>query len=76
MTTEKVPPEYLHPSENPCPICGSSDFSWGLPIAGRNAPGEYIYLRPKGKTWEDGDIVLEVRLCERCNNVQFFKVDS
>jgi hypothetical protein len=76
MSESSEPRRYLNSKDNPCPVCGSEDFSWGMPIAGKEAPGEFTYFRPDGSTWEDGDIPLCSRLCNRCGNVLFFIIDS
>lgn len=76
MIESSGPRRNLDPKENPCPVCGSQDFSWGEPRAGREAPGEFVYYRPDGSTWEDGDFPLYSRLCNRCGNVLFFVNDK
>ena len=58
--------------KNPCPICGKTDYSWGSAITSNDPPDHYLYFRPQGTTYEDGDLVLYARKCNRCGNVQFF----
>jgi hypothetical protein len=76
MSKSSAPRRSLDSKENPCPVCGSEDFRWGLPIAGKEAPGEFTYFRSGGTTWEDGDIPLQARLCNQCGNVLIFIIDS
>jgi hypothetical protein len=61
--TENTEPQYPTLSEKPCLICGNADFTWGIPLAGSNETNTYIYFRPSGSKWEDGDIPLAARLC-------------
>ena len=62
----------LNPRENPCPICGHTDYSWGNAITTNNAPDQSLFFRPYGTTREDGDLPLYARKCDWCGNVQFF----
>jgi ribosomal protein S27AE len=64
--------------ENPCPVCGSTDFTWGMPIASPSV-GEltrvFIYFTFKTEERQDGEIPLETRCCNQCGNVLFFTID-
>jgi hypothetical protein len=69
--------EKLNPRERPCPICNNSDSSWGQPLVGllRLDKKSSVYFRPHGSVAEDGDMVMFVRRCNVCYNVQFFTID-
>jgi hypothetical protein len=58
--------------ENPCPICGHTDYSWGQAITSNDLPDQFLYFRPYPTTREDGDMGLYARMCDWCKNVQFF----
>ena len=73
---DETKPKNLNPKDNPCDVCGNSSFEWGKPIAGKAEPGEPIYFRPDGSSWEDGDIPLYVRECKICGNIKLFTVES
>ena len=75
MNDESSKKQRYLPGEQPCVVCGKSEFEWGLLIAGKNKPGEFTYFRPHGSKWEDGDIPLEARRCEACGNVLLFILD-
>lgn len=69
-------PQKLNPRDRACPICHREDYKWGTPLVGKNPPGDRVFFRPDGSTWEDGDIPLVARNCLICGNIQFFTVDS
>ena len=71
MTDEPIR-KNLNPRENPCHICGNSDYIWGEPITSNNEPDRYLFFREFGTTREDGDRGLYARMCKVCGNVQFF----
>lgn len=58
--------------ENPCPICGHTDYTWGSPITSNDAPDQSLFFRPYNTSRDDGDLGLYARMCDWCKNVQFF----
>lgn len=61
------------PGENPCDICGHSDFIWGNLFTGESGNHTLkLWFRPSKSTPEDGDYATETRLCETCGNIKLF----
>jgi hypothetical protein len=67
-----------NPRENPCPVCGKSEFTWGRLSVGKTHGDNRsrVFFRPMDATFEDGDIPIYVRHCEICGNILMFTVDS
>lgn len=68
----------LNSRENPCPVCGSTDFTWGMPLASKSV-GEiakvFIYFQYK-IDGENGEVPLEARSCKQCGNTLLFTIDN
>lgn len=73
MTTDSPKSNGLDSAENPCPMCGSSNFTWGIaqiiPIEPSHSHLVFAYGEAIGKS--DGEF-LEARRCNQCGNVLFF----
>lgn len=64
-------------NKNPCPVCGSTDFTWGMPIASppvENLTRVFIYF--SDGNGEAAEAPLHARRCNQCGNVLFFTIDS
>ena len=64
-------------ADNPCPVCGSENFTWGMPMASpsiREFAKVFIYF--KYKVEDEHGIPLSARLCNQCGNVMFFIIDK
>ena len=55
--------------ENPCPICGTTSYIWGVTVG--EGPRQRLYTRPDGAGWGEGKEMV-TRECNRCGNVQLF----
>ena len=66
----------LDSRENPCPVCGSSDFTWGIPVANQNVPTTFLYFRYSLENGEDTEAPVHARRCNQCGNILIFILDS
>ncbi len=66
MEEKTRPAEPVNPAQLPCPICGSTDYSWGIALSS-NARVRFIADGAHG-TGNN----LKARKCNRCHNVQTF----
>jgi len=66
------------PRDKPCYFCENTEFTWGQAITGGTLDKDkkYIFFRPSGTAFEDGDIPLYARRCDVCSNIILFAVDS
>ena len=71
-TTEDLEPAPRNPRKIPCPICGGTDYSWGKFITSNGLPDQFLFFRPLGANYDDGDQSLFARKCEDCGNIQIF----
>ena len=70
---EDASQEPLSSRDRNCPICGAKDYKWGGLRVGKDKPGSFVYFRPDGSIWEDGDVPIYVRCCVICGNIQMFE---
>ena len=59
----------VNPDEFPCPICGKTDYEWGVSVG--EGPSQRLYARANVAGWGEGE-VLYTRKCLHCSNVLFF----
>lgn len=66
----------LNSKDNPCPVCNSQNFTWGIPVANQTQPTTYLYFRYSIENGEDAEAPLIARRCNRCGNVLIFILDA
>ncbi len=78
MTDHPSESRGLISAENPCPMCGSSDFTWGIPLASKSV-GEiakvFVYFQYQ-IDGENAEAPLNARRCNRCGNILLFAIDK
>lgn len=69
------PERNFGPGENPCDICGYTEFYWGNMYARKPQSDELkLRFRPSQFDPDDGDYFIEARLCKNCGNIKLFGV--
>src|SRR5262245_40055008 len=62
---DKPKNDFLRPQQ-PCPICGGTEFEWGR-------PGGQVFYIPGDRWWTGkGRQAIRLRRCLQCNNLQQF----
>jgi hypothetical protein len=59
----------FNPDDFPCPLCGQSEFVWGITVG--EGPMQRLYTRPDEMGWGEGKI-LYTRECLSCSHVMLF----
>ena len=74
MTDHVSESQNLISAEKPCPMCGSSDFTWGVPQIkhGEDSPLRLFFAYGEEIGHKYGGEGLEARRCNQCGNVLFF----
>ncbi len=73
MTSDSPKSNGLDSSENPCPMCASSDFTWGIAqiIPTEHSRLHLVFAYDEAIGQDDGGFI-EARRCNQCGNILFF----